>query len=84
MPAVMKSVMSTNVKEIGYDYDKSALIVIWLNSGRISMYSDVPAKLAEDIMKSWSIGTALRDEIKPNFAHRYIRAVDATDGEEEG
>lgn len=84
MPAVMKEVFSTMVREIGYDHEKSALIVIWQTSGRVSEYSDVPPKLAEDVMKSWSVGTAVKNEIKPFFKHRYIRAVDATEGEEEG
>lgn len=84
MPAVMKDVFSSDIRSIGFDYEKSALIVVWLRSGRVSMYSDVPAKIAEDVMKSWSVGSAVRTEIKPNFKHRYIRAVDATEGEEEG
>lgn len=84
MPAVMKDVFSSDIKSIGYDHEKSALIVVWLRSGRVSMYSDVPPKVAEDVIRSWSVGSAVRTEIKPFYAHKYIRAVDATEGEEEG
>jgi len=71
MPAEMKSVFSSHVEEIGYDEETGDLIVVW-KSGKTSAYAGVPDELARRTMNAASIGSALRDDIKPNFAHRYI------------
>jgi hypothetical protein len=40
-------------------------------NGKRSIYSGVPAATADDVSNSWSIGKALRDQIKPFHKHRY-------------
>lgn len=72
----MKNVYSSHVQRIGYDAKTQDLIVEWESpkgpSTKRSAYANVPPSLAHRIMNSASIGTALRTEIKPSFAHRYL------------
>ena len=70
MTVQWRSVFSSNVSQIGYDEETSELWVEW-NSGKTSVYSGVPAKLATDTMNSWSVGSSLASDIKNKFAHRY-------------
>ncbi len=71
MPAEMKSVFSDRVSQIGYDPDTSELAVIWKNNGRRSLYSGVPAELANEVMNAASVGAALNADIIGTFDHRY-------------
>lgn len=66
----MRRVFSSHVAEIGYDSDNQELHVTW-NTGRVSVYTGVPEKLANETMNAPSIGSALTDNIKGNFKHRY-------------
>lgn len=70
MPPTMKPVYSSNVLAIGHDPDTQELHVDW-TGGRTSVYSGVPSDIAEQVSKSWSVGTAIREQIKDNFPHRY-------------
>lgn len=70
MVATMKSVFSSNVDEIGYDEEKSELVVVW-KGGKTSIYSGVPQIVAEQTMNDWSVGKAISSNIKPNYSHRY-------------
>ena len=70
MPPVMRSVFSSHVDRIGHDPETGELHVTW-DSGKTSVYEGVPADVAHSMMNSWSVGTALRDQVKPNFKHRY-------------
>lgn len=65
----MREVYSTRVSEIGYE--NGELHVTWTKSGKTSVYSGVPEKLAEDVMNAPSIGTALKSEIEGRYPHRY-------------
>jgi hypothetical protein len=58
-------------QEIGYDDESEELIVTW-NNGRKSAYAGVPEELALELSKAPSVGNMINDEIKPNYAHRYI------------
>lgn len=68
--AEMRSVYSSHVASIGYDEAKRELIVEWQN-GKTSVYSGVPAHVAEQTMAAPSIGAALRDQIKGAYNHSY-------------
>lgn len=71
MTITWTDVLSSNVEQIGYDDETSTLLVRW-KTGKTSAYDGVPADVAEQAAKNWSVGTFLNDEIKPNFAHRYV------------
>ena len=70
MPPVMQSVFSSHVSSVGYDAQAQELHVEW-DSGKTSIYSGVPADVADECQKSWSVGGYLRDQIKGRFSHRY-------------
>jgi len=69
MPA-MTPVWSSHVTAIGHDPDTNELHVTW-DTNRTSVYSGVPADLADQVTKSWSVGEALRTMVKGQFEHRY-------------
>lgn len=68
MPAEMKQVSSSHVNSVGYA--DGNLYVQWKN-GRQSVYSDVPADLAEQVMNAGSVGTALNTLVKDVYEHSY-------------
>jgi hypothetical protein len=70
MPAEMRHVFSSNVREIGYDADTNELVVRWIK-GRTSVYSEVPANIADQVMNSPSVGSALNEMVKGVYEHRY-------------
>jgi len=72
MPPVMRDVYSSHVNKIGHDPDTNELHVTWDN-GKTSVYSDVPAAKADDVMNSWSVGKAIHSQIKGAHDHRYLK-----------
>lgn len=70
MPPDLRDVYSSHVAQIGHDPDTGELHVVW-DTGKTSIYSGVPADVADGVMKSWSIGTALREQVKGQYDHRY-------------
>jgi hypothetical protein len=66
----MKQVYSSHVDTVHYDEKTKELSVTW-QTGKTSVYSGVPADLADKVAKSWSVGSAIRDQIKPYYEHRY-------------
>ena len=70
MPPVMQNVYSSNVQAISHDPDKQELHVQW-QGGKTSVYSGVPANVAQEISTSWSVGKAIREQIIPNYSHKY-------------
>lgn len=71
MPPTMHSVHSSHVTAIGHDADTGDMHVAW-DSGRTSVFENVPADLAERVRKSHSVGKAMTDDIKGKFSHRYL------------
>lgn len=67
---VMQSVHSTHVDRIGYAADTGELYVQW-QGGKTSVYSGVPSGVAHDVTNAWSVGQAVREQIIPNYQHRY-------------
>ncbi len=65
--ADLRDVYSSHVSRIGYEGGN--LIVEWQN-GKTSVYEGVPERLANEVMNSASIGSALQS-IKKSFQHRY-------------
>lgn len=66
----MSPVFSSHVAHMGYE--DGDLHVTW-KSGKTSIYSGVPAAVADEAMKSYSIGDYLRTNIKPFYNHRYAQ-----------
>lgn len=72
MPVQRRDVAkSSSVRTVGYDEAARSLHVEWAN-GRVSVYSDVPPSLADDVSRSWSVGKALREQVIPHYEHRYL------------
>ena len=67
----MKSVYSSNVDSIGYDSETSELYVVWRSSQKTSIYSGVPLDVAVETMNAFSVGQAIRLNIKGVYEHRY-------------
>ena len=65
-----KEVYSSNVSTVGYDEESKELIITWAK-GKRSIYSGVPAELADQLASASSVGSMLNAEIKPYYAHRY-------------
>ena len=65
-----KDVYSSNVSTVGYDEDTKELSITWTR-GKRSIYSGVPAELADQVANAASVGSMLNAEIKPYYNHRY-------------
>jgi hypothetical protein len=70
MAVEWKDVFSANVQRVGHDADTNTLMVRW-KSGKVSRYKGVSAELAQDVANSWSVTTAINEQIKPNYDHSY-------------
>lgn len=70
MPPEMKGVYSSSVKSIGYDDVNRSLYVLW-ESGKTSIYGNVPPDVAFRAENAWSVGKFIREEVQGNYAHRY-------------
>ena len=75
MTAQMQNVFSTSVSQIGHDPDTNELFVQW-QSGKTSVYQNVPADIAQQVMNAPSVGTALQ-AVKANYPHRYHQGDDS-------
>lgn len=74
MPPDMRAVFSDSIAAIGHDPQTNELHVTWKGDkkGRTSVYSGVPAALARQVSNAPSVGQALHQLVKPNYAHRYL------------
>jgi len=70
MPINWTNVFSSNVAAVGYDPDTKELVIQWMR-GRSSTYENVPADVAEEASKAYSVGSYINENIKPNYKHRY-------------
>jgi KTSC domain len=67
-----REIYSSSVAAWDYDEPSQTLLIRWSDSGKTSAYEGVPAPLAEDTMKSYSVGTALRNNVMGVYKHRYV------------
>ena len=67
---VMRGVYSDVASHVGHDQDAKELHVRW-KDGKTSIYSGVPAELADSVTTTWSVGKAIHTQIKGKFPHRY-------------
>lgn len=70
MPIQTKSVYSSHVNIVSYDDETQELSVKW-DTGKTSIYAGVPPEIANQVMNSWSVGTALHQVVKGKYEHRY-------------
>ena len=70
MPVEWVNSFSSNVDAVGYDATTRELYVTW-TTGKTSIYSGVPADMASEAQRAYSVGNYIRENIKPQFAHRY-------------
>jgi KTSC domain len=71
VPPTMREVHSSHVTAVGHDPETNELHVAW-DTGRTSIYSNVPAAMAHQVANSWSIGKALTEQVKNGkHPHRY-------------
>lgn len=70
MPTWEKYVYSSNVSVVGYDDESKELFITW-TKGKRSIYSGVPAELAEQLANAGSVGSMMRTDIIPYYPHRY-------------
>lgn len=68
---IWTDVVSDRVSRVGYDAKASQLYVVWARSGRTSRYDAVPADVADDFTKSWSVGQAVNTMLSP-FKMTYV------------
>lgn len=68
----MKAISSSHITAAGYDPDAREMHVTW-QTGKRSIYGNVPPEVAEQTLNSWSVGKALIDGVKANpaYSHRY-------------
>jgi hypothetical protein len=66
-----RSVFSSNVDSIAYNAETLELFVRWTRGRKVSVYEGVPDDVADEAMRAYSVGNYIREEIKPNYRHRY-------------
>jgi len=68
----MSSPHSAVISSIGHDEKTGELHVVWKNTGKTSVYSNVSPSTAKTVMNSWSVHSALIEHVKTkNYPHRY-------------
>ena len=60
----MQSVTSTNISEIGYDYESATLRIIFLKGGMCYEYYSVPEEVYTGLMNASSIGQYFDSNIR--------------------
>lgn len=68
---VWTSVLSSWAAEIGYDAESQTMFVKWAKGG-VSAYEGVPADVAEEVSKSWSVGDSLKTKIIGQYPHAKV------------
>jgi hypothetical protein len=65
-----RNIYSSHVRTMSYRNEQQELAVTW-DTGKTSVYSGVPAQLADEVSLSSSVGKALIANVKTKFPHRY-------------
>ena len=69
----MRDIFSSHVGRVGYSPDTQELFVEWQGTGKTSVYSGVPQAVANQTMNAWSVGKALKENVKDVYPHRYAK-----------
>ncbi len=71
----MKRVFSSHINSVGYDPDSKELHVEFQGkgggTGRTAVYMDVPPTVAKLVVDAPSVGTALHEHVKGQYALGY-------------
>lgn len=65
-------VLSGNVGAVGYNDGTKELYVRYIPNGRVYTYSGVPADIAQECARSWSVKTFLTTEIFGRYPVRRV------------
>jgi len=68
----MIKVISSQIKEIGYDEKKQKLIVRFNNGNKLYRYDSVPPSVYDDLMEAESHGGFFNSYIRTKFQYRPI------------
>lgn len=70
-----RSVFSTNIIRVGYDFDTNELLVEWKRTSKISAYGpDFPFTEFEKVSKAPSVGSMVKNNVVPKYKHHYLDA----------
>ena len=72
MAADWKSVFSSHIDEVGYDYETRTLMVRW-PSGAETHYFDVPYEKAKAVWNAPSVGVELHRSIRGQHDFRTVK-----------
>lgn len=75
----LQPVISGNLKAVGYDAATETLDVQFA-SGRTYRYSDVPAKVHEELIGAESIGSYFARNVRPKFPSVDLETLDQHEG----
>lgn len=68
----MDDVRSSNIRKVGYDFNKNELHVQFRN-GSVYVYSEVPPQTHRDLIAADSVGGYLNNHIKDKFT--YVKII---------
>lgn len=71
MPVKTQNVFSSHIDTVSYDSTTQEMSVKF-SKGKTAVYSGVPVALASSVMNAPSVGSALHDQIKGAYPHRYL------------
>jgi len=84
MAANFQRIYSSHVDEVAYDPEAKELHVRW-QKGRTSVWVDVDAETAQNVLSAPSIGQELHRSVRGKFLHRYADGqADQTTRDPEG
>lgn len=69
--ATWVDVLSDRVQRVGYVPDTQTLLVTW-KRGKTSAYEGVPPDVADEVSKSWSVGSALNERVIGKYRMTYV------------
>lgn len=65
-------VLSSRISKVGYSPSSQTLYVSWSKGGKTSAYLQVPAAIADDFTKSWSVGEAVNSMLNGKYTMEYV------------
>ena len=64
----MKQVHSSHIEAIGYE---DGNLIVQYKSGKVAVHAGVPEDIANQVINSGSVGTALHLLVKGTYPHEY-------------
>jgi KTSC domain len=70
----MKSVDSSMISKVGYDANLQTLRIVFLSTGQLVDYFNVPEYIYHDLLKSKSAGTYMNNFVINNYEYKNVEA----------